>query len=360
MAPPSPPRFDITPEHEASKSRYFYRQFFVKTPALSAKDAQLHGKTVLITGGNTGLGLETARQLIDLGVSHLVIAVRNTAKGEAARKELVARRPASPCTVDVWALDLSSYDSVVALADRADKELQSLDVAILNAALYKITETFNPSTGYEEDVQVNYLSNALLATLLLPVLKSRSKSSKAPGLSAPPRLVLLSSDAAGWVEFTERTSRPLLAAFKTNRVGGFAMQERYGTSKLLGQLFLTELASRVPAEAVTLVAVNPGFCYGSELGREGNGSVLGFLVDVLTRIIGKPPVMGVRPIIHATAGFGAGKEVHGRYIEDGLLRPMAPIIYRPDGEEIAKLLWDETMAELSFAGVEAVIRDMGK
>jgi NAD(P)-dependent dehydrogenase (short-subunit alcohol dehydrogenase family) len=306
------PKFDITPEKEAAKSQYLYRQFFVKTPLLAKKDADLTGKTAIVTGSNTGLGLEVARQLLDLGLSKLIIAARNLSKAEAAQKELEARSTgnSNPCQVEVWELDLSSYDSITAFVERT-RSLGRLDIAVLNAAVFKIIETFNPSTGFEEDVQVNYLSNALLMALLLPVLKERAGTH-------PARMVLVSSDTAGWAQFTERTSRPILAAFK-QKSQSWSMSESYGTSKLLGQFFLSELAQRVPASAVTVDAVNPGFCYGSELQRDGKGTVAGFIFRIFTRLVGKPLYMGARSIVHAAAGFD--QEVHGQYVEDGLIRP---------------------------------------
>ncbi|KAI0387564.1 hypothetical protein F5Y04DRAFT_7383 [Hypomontagnella monticulosa] len=340
-------KFDITPEQEASTSQYLYRQFIAKTKALTRRDVDLSGKTAIITGSNTGLGLETARQLLDLGLSKLIIAARNIPKAEIARNDLLKGRATNSCEIEVWSLDLSSYESVIKLAEKA-KGLESLDIAVLNAGIYKVTEEFNPSTGYEEDVQTNYLSNVLLMILLLPLLKEKSKRS-------PARLVLVSSDTAAWVQFAEKNSRPILAAFK-KKSEKWSMQERYGTSKLLGQLFLTELAQRVPASVVTLDTTNPGFCYGSELQRGGKGTFLGFLFGIFTRLIGKPLHIGARTIVHAAVGFG--QEVHGQYVEDGLIRPMAPIIYKPEGEEIAKRLWEETMAELSFARVQDIVEEI--
>jgi len=198
---------------------------------------------------------------------------------------------------------------------------------------------------------VNYLSTALLAILLLPILKTK-KSGTASG-----RLTLVSSDTAGWAKFNEKTANPLLPAFKANP-GKWDMQERYSTSKLLGQLFLSELAKHVAPSVATVDAANPGFCYGSGLQRDGNGTVLGFIVRTVTRIIGRSVPIGTRALTAAAVKFG--DEVHGQYVEDGKIRPMAPIIYKPEGERIAQKLWDELMDELSFAGVRDVIGGLEK
>ncbi|KAK8024072.1 NAD(P)-binding protein [Apiospora rasikravindrae] len=346
------PKFDISPEKEATMSQFFKRQFFGKTKEISRQDVDLKGKTAIITGSNTGLGLETARQLLDLGLSKLIMAVRSVPKAETARESLLEGRSPGSCDIEIWSLDLSSYQSVTEFAERA-KTLQRLDIAILNAALYKIKEEFNPYTGFDEDVQVNYLSNALLMILLLPALQRGSGAAGSPA----GRLVLVSSDAACWVKFAERASRPtILGAFK-QPTPGWAMQERYGTSKLLGQFFFRELTARVPASAATLDAANPGFCYGSELPREGNGSWAGLAVRLYARLVGKSPGLGARCIVHAAVSFDRGT-VHGQYLEDGVVRPMAPLLYKPEGDAIAKQLWEETLSELEFAGVRDIIQRM--
>lgn len=74
-------KFDISPEKAASISQYLYRQLFVHTPSVSRQEVDLKGKTAIITGSNSGIGLECARQLLDLGLGKLILAVR-TSPGE--------------------------------------------------------------------------------------------------------------------------------------------------------------------------------------------------------------------------------------------------------------------------------------
>lgn len=64
-------KFDITPEQQAGQLHYFRRQFFEKCPATTRDDADLSGKTAILTGANGGIGVECARQLLDLGLSKL-------------------------------------------------------------------------------------------------------------------------------------------------------------------------------------------------------------------------------------------------------------------------------------------------
>ncbi|KAL7787171.1 hypothetical protein V8C37DRAFT_390852 [Trichoderma ceciliae] len=343
----APPRFSLTPEKEASRLQFFYRQLFGKTPPVAKENVNLSGKTAIVTGSNSGLGLETARQLLGLGLTRLILAVRSEPKGEAARKELLAEQKNGFVGIEVWNLDMSSYGSITQFADRATA-LDRLDIVILNAGLFQAKETFNQSTGYEECIQINYFSSILLMTLLLGALKAK------PG-GHPGRLVLVSSDTAGWVKFNEQASRPILATFK-KKADRWDMQERYGTSKLLGQFYLTELAKEIPASVVTINTVNPGFCYGTALTRDGDGTLVGSIVNGIRRVIGKSSAVGALSIVHAAVSFG--EEVHGQYVEDGEIRPLAPIIYRPEAEELGKQLWDETMAELSFARLGESIQEV--
>lgn len=307
----APVKFRLTPEKEATRSQWLYRQFIEKTPPLTRKNVDLTDKTAIVTGSNTGLGLETARHLLSLGLTKLILAVRTVSKGEQARKELLVKQGAGSRQIDVWELNMSSYDSIIKFAERT-KTLGHVDIAVLNAGHFKELETFDPSTGYEVCIQVNYLSTVLLAVLLLPQLKAK------PGSQQPGRLVLLSSDMAAWAKFTERTERPILAAYK-KKAEKWDMGERYGTSKLLGQLFVSKLADLVPASDVTIDMINPGLCYGTQLTRDGDGRFKGLLFKGAFRAFGKPASVGALAIVHAAVSFG--EAAHGQYTEDGNLRP---------------------------------------
>ena len=302
------PIFDISPEKRASSLHYFYRQLFVTPPPVLRRDVDLSGKTAIITGANGGLGLETARQILDLG-GKVILAVRDEAKGEAAQQGLAKGRNLAPEAIQIWKLNLSSYDSIIAFAKRA-KHLEHLDIAILNAGVFKVTESFS-ATGYEEAVQINYLSNMLLTILLLPIIKDK-KTGPGPG-----HICVVSSDTAAWATFNERTSSPLLPAFK-QKATNWNMADRYGTSKLLGQLFLTELAKHVSPSVVTVDCANPGFCAGSELGRETSG-IVRFVYKTQCALLARTCPVGARTLVHAVTTLG--EKAHGQYVEDAKIQP---------------------------------------
>lgn len=179
--------FDISPEWRASQLHFYYRQLFITPPLVSRRDADLSGKTAIVTGANTGLGLEIARQLLDLGCK-VILAVRDEIKGERARQELINGRDLESEFVEVWKLDMLSYESILSFTKRAET-LPRLDIAILNAGVQKATEEFT-SNGFEEGFQVNFLSTMLLAILLLPIIKRKGTG------GGPGRICVLSSGMA--------------------------------------------------------------------------------------------------------------------------------------------------------------------
>ncbi|EHL03593.1 putative Retinol dehydrogenase 12 [Glarea lozoyensis 74030] len=283
-APVLDSRLKLASEKRITFGAFLYRQFFV-TPTLP-RDVDLKGKTAIVTGSNTGIGLECARQLLDLGLGKLIIAVRDERKGQAARTQLLSGRRLENSAIEVWKLDLASYDSVVAFAERS-KSLEHLDIVVLNAAVMKVEHRMVESTGHEETLQVNVLSTILLTILLLPIFKAQKSSE-------PGRIAWVQSDITSWVKFKEKDSTPLFPAL--DKPENFNFPDRYSTSKLLGMLFVTELAS---------------------------------------------------------------SKAHGQYIEDCPIQPLVPFVYTAEADRVTKVLWEETMAELSFAHVQRILSDLG-
>ncbi|OTB08985.1 hypothetical protein M426DRAFT_316277 [Hypoxylon sp. CI-4A] len=338
--------FDISPEKEGSFLQFLYRQFFYTPSGIVAGDVDLQGKTAIVTGSNGGVGLECCRQLRELGLSKLILAVRDEAKGHHAMKTLFRRKEGN--AIEVWELELSSYASIRSFVEKT-KSLERIDYIIMNAGITKQNFQINPSTGHEENIQVNYLSAALLTILLLPILKSKRLPRQHPS-----RIVLVNSDAASWAKFPEQDSDPLLPAF--DKEGKLDMISRYYTSKLLVQFFLGELAKRVLSSVAVITATTPGLVYGTESLRDSRGTLKGYVNDISKRIIGYSPEIGARQLLDATVNHG--DEIHGLYLCSQKLKPMSPIIYTEKGKRIAMKLWQETMNEFAFAGVEQIITEI--
>ena len=107
---------------------FFTNQFRTK-PVWPSKDTNLTGKVAIVTGANQGLGLEASSQLLSFNLSRLIVAVRSVDKGEAAANVLREKHPKA--IIDVFELEMSSYDSIRAFARRVE-QLERTDIVILS------------------------------------------------------------------------------------------------------------------------------------------------------------------------------------------------------------------------------------
>lgn len=159
-----------------------YEQLFV-TPVYPTTDCT--GRTIIVTGANTGLGKEAARHLVKLNAERVIITSRTASKGEAAAKDIV-QTTGRKGVVEVWDLDLENYDNVKAFAERV-KTLKRLDAIIENAG--KNTMTYSEVAGNESTITVNVVSTFLLALLVLPKLQETARV-----YNIVPTLTIVSSD----------------------------------------------------------------------------------------------------------------------------------------------------------------------
>lgn len=140
-------------------------QLFAR-PVLPKVD--LSGRTIIVTGCNVWLGKEAVKHFVRLGASKVIGTVRSTAKGAAALQEIEAET-SRPGVAEMWELDYGRYESVNAFCARAKTTLDRLDSVVLNAGLGTLKyEAFEQD---ESTITVNVISTAILALLLLPVLR---------------------------------------------------------------------------------------------------------------------------------------------------------------------------------------------
>jgi NAD(P)-dependent dehydrogenase (short-subunit alcohol dehydrogenase family) len=209
---------------------------------------------------------------------------------------------------------MASYKSIQDFTARVKTELPRLDIAVLNAGLGKTKFDVIPSTGHEEVIQVNYLSSMLLAILLLPILKTKTKSS--PGL--PGRLAIVNSGLSLNAKFPNRQQLPLLPSFDDPKITPFEQGERYSTSKLLGHMFLYKLVDYVSADDVIVNLVDPGFVKGTELHRQATG-ILSVMLAGFQAATARNVKDGASTYLDATVV--KGKESHGCFLADWQIRP---------------------------------------
>lgn len=151
-------------------SHFLHRQLVLNVPKPTASFAS---KTVIVTGGNAGLGKESVKHIVRLGASKVIIACRNKFKGDKAKLEILSELRCSTDVLEVWELDIESVTSIKAFVDRANK-LPRLDVLLNNAGVS--TVSFNLSYGTEQAVGVNVIGTMLLAIQLVPKLKETAET----------------------------------------------------------------------------------------------------------------------------------------------------------------------------------------
>ena len=233
-----------------------------------------HGKTVFITGANTGIGFEAARAIAGRG-GRVLLGSRNPEKGEDAIRRIREAHP--DADVSLVEIDLADLASVARAAEVVAQE-PKLDVLVNNAGIM-----FNPKTltkdGFESQFGVNHLGHFALTGHLLPKLLD----------TADARIVNISSVG-------HRFGDGDLFWDDINAEQGYHPRTRYFASKLANLLFTYELDRRLRARNATVIAVaaHPGGA-DTELGRYLEGG-FGLLFRLLRPL--------VRPIMN-TAASGA-------------------------------------------------------
>ena len=245
------------------------------------QNGELRDRVIVITGGNAGIGKETAVGLAQKGAT-VVITARNQQRGAAALEEIRGRTGRDDERLVVMPLDLASFASIRAFAsdllDRSDR----LDVLVNNAGLV-LRQRRETADGFEMTFGVNHLGHFLLTDLLLDRLRA--------GESA--RIVNVSSDAhkqaRNGLDFDDLQS--------TRRFRGFAV---YSKSKLANILFTRELARRLDGTNVTVNALHPGFV-ASRFGRDGDTGRLGDVAMLVTRPFAINAAQGALTSIHVAS-----------------------------------------------------------
>jgi NAD(P)-dependent dehydrogenase (short-subunit alcohol dehydrogenase family) len=144
---------------------------YKKLPVL-VEPGTCSGKVYIVTGANSGLGLETARHLVRGSAEKVIMACRNVAAGKQARAD-IERTTGRVGVADVWPLDLASTASVQAFAKRAYKELERVDGLIENAGVF--LDKFETVEGFETTIAVNVVNTIFLGVLMMPKLIESAK-----------------------------------------------------------------------------------------------------------------------------------------------------------------------------------------
>lgn len=223
----------------------------------------LAGRVALVTGANTGLGLEVARQLAKANCS-VVLACRDPVKCAAAASTVIRYSGGAAPAVTTVDLDLGSLQSVAKGAARVRRQLRSLHMLVLNAGVATQFPLTTTADGIERTFQANYLGHFALVRELKSLLEASARRSRTPS-----RVVHLTSGAH---RGAPAEGVPLSLAAINGPMGAYA---RYGTAKLANLVFAQELARRSPKKLLVSTAVHPGVVATEMLRMANFASMLG-------------------------------------------------------------------------------------
>jgi NAD(P)-dependent dehydrogenase (short-subunit alcohol dehydrogenase family) len=226
----------------------------------------LGGRTAVVTGANSGIGLVSARELARVG-AHVVLAVRDEVRGQTAAASITG-------SAEVRRLDLADLASVRAFAEAWDGDL---DVLINNAGVMAIPER-RTVEGFEMQFATNHLGHFALTNLLLPYITGRvvTVSSSAHRMG---RIVIED------LHWERRCYRPWAA---------------YGQSKLANLLFTLELQRRLTAagSSVRSYAAHPGYAATNLQSHTGN-PISSLMMTVANRVVAQSDAQGALPTLFA-------------------------------------------------------------
>ena len=316
---------------------FLYSQLFVTLPYPTY---DFSGQTIIVTGSNSGLGLEAARHFIRLDAAKVILAVRTVAKGNAAAGDISSSTETPPDRIEVWQLDLSSSDSVKAFASRV-QGLDRLDVVVENAGI--LTTTHELLEGEESTITVNVVNTVLCGLVVLPKLRDSARKHSTTG-----RLVFVGSDLQLAAKFTEQhepgslftalRSRETanmpdrfvyLLVYFSKFIDAYRLQIKpllshtsYPTSKLLQLYAVRAIASMSPVTPESPVVINyltPGACK-SDIFRDPKDWFSKLISELMQAIIARTTEAGSRTLIHASKP-DIEKECHGKFLMDCKIWP---------------------------------------
>lgn len=266
-----------------------------------------------------------------LGAYKVILGCRDLDKGMLAKKDIKTSLATSGI-VEVWQLDLGSFESVKDFARRA-QGLDRLDAIIESAGV--LSTEFEDCEGWERQITVNVISTFLLTFLLLPTLRRCATK-----FNVTPHIVVVSSDAHVSTSFRARNAPSILETLR----GSDDMSSRYGDSKLLQILIVRELAKELRLSSkpqIVLNTLSPGLCR-SQLFRNASWPLTWFM-PISLLLLGRTSEMGSRVLLTAAS---AGAESHGRYFEDCKPHEESRFVRSDDGQRMQKKVYKEALVIL--------------
>jgi len=290
------------------------------------------GRLAVVTGGSSGLGVVTARELARKG-ARVVLAVRSTSKGETVAQQI--RSAAPDAQVEVRELDLASLASVRAFTEKLNAAEPTLDLLVNNAGIM-MTPPQKTADGFEMQLGTNHLGHFALTGLLLEALGRASAS----------RVVTVSSieHKPGHVHFDD---------LQLER--GYAPRKAYQQSKMANAVFAIELDRRLRAAGSPILSViaHPGYS-ATNLQSTGPTGAAAFAMKISNAVVAQKPERGALPQLYAATAPGVeGGQFFGPSGFQEMRGDVTEVQAVPEAHdpEIGRRLWavSEELTGVSFA-----------
>ncbi|KAJ5767046.1 uncharacterized protein N7511_004662 [Penicillium nucicola] len=297
------------------------------------------GKTYVITGGNSGLGLETARHLVAASAECVVLAVRNMEAGEAAKNDIekTTRRKG---VVQIRHIDMSAYSSVQSFVKKLAKDFDRIDGFICNAGI--MIDVWSQVEGIETSIFVNVINTLFLGILLMPKLKECARK-----FNIKPTLVFIVSVLGYTVKSEMDKSRKglIFDGFNDQRRANMDSSQRYALSKLIEECAVRRFAALCPVErtGVVITMVAPGICT-TGLGRDAR-TFTKVMHEALRVIMARTAEIGSRTFLH---GLVVGEEGHGKLLSGCKIKEfwVPTWLTNDEGQKIQNSIWGEIASKL--------------
>ncbi|CAK7218200.1 hypothetical protein SEUCBS140593_003465 [Sporothrix eucalyptigena] len=286
----------------------------------------LAGKTIFITGTNSGLGKASALELAKHSPGQLWMSARDPVKGKEALEEV--KQAAPDANVSFVELDLSSFAKIKEAAATVLKSTTKLDILMLNAGLMGCAPSLTPD-GYEIQMATNHLGHVLLLKLLSPIL--------APDA----RIISLSSSA--W-KYAEPGKGIQFDTLRTADNAAVPPVFRYVQSKIANLLYAKQFAKRNTVHpSQIMVSINPGEVKTNLFTREpGDDHMKKLQTEVVPKVAG-PVENGVKNQLWAATTDAANLVNGAHYSPVGVAESWGVA----DDEDLAAKLWDWTEEALA-------------
>ncbi|KAI8986748.1 NAD-P-binding protein [Trametes punicea] len=321
--------------------------------------ADLTGKVVIVTGGNSGIGYATVQHLARRGAK-VYIGARNEERAKAAIERLRAEglQPGDG-PLDWFHLDLSDPRKAKLSAEAFLAKEKRLDILVNNAGIMRVPYRINKQYGIQDNMLINHVSPFIFTRTLLPLLR---RTAEEPGSDV--RIVVLSSDMITYLKGQQihfRDINDFNEKFGDNMSSDL---RRYALSKLANILFVKQLQGKFDSDGapITVLSVYPGTVYTEGVLKDpfARMPILGALFRFYVRHFFDSPSDGAYSTVFAAAS-PVVKAEREKY-KGAFLGPRSQIVTPPlpqaESKDLAKELWETTEAILKTFDLDEASQTM--